>query len=135
MKRIFLVLALVLGACVLVSCNSGRGAEVEVRVTDAGGLPFRNTEVYMFVGERPTRVGGPGTAMVKVETDPDGKARFRIGLGGKGHAMPGDNLYFAVFYEVNGWRYMAVPPAVSLHRGDSRKLDLSIPVNTYLADK
>ena len=130
MKKMVTVL---LGATLmggLFSCGkAGLGANVEVKVSNLLNMPVKEKVVYLFKDKDPLTLHlKPEDAQKHVITDNNGVALFHLNFVDFDILESQTSLYFGVYYTVGGNDYLAGSSAITVQRGDQKRIDLKIPL-------
>lgn len=104
------------------------GAKIFVTVENALGSPEAGKTVYLFKDEEITNDTPIADAKKQVITNEDGIAEFSLNLTELNIFESQTSLYFGVFYTVADKNYVAGSTAITVKRGDSKKLDIKIPL-------
>jgi len=103
------------------------GAKVEVKVVNLLNQSIKGKTVYLFKDEI-TNNSKPGDAIKQVVTDENGIASFHLIFTELNIFESQTSLYFGVFYTLVEANILAGTTAITVQRGDEKRLEIKIPL-------
>ena len=134
MKKAIILGVLIAFVFTLNSCSKDEddapflGVKVFVTVKNIVGSPQKNTTVYLYKDQEITNQTKPSDAKNQAVTNDQGVAEFSLNLSELNILESQTSLYFGVFYTIGDQSVSAGSGGVTVKRGDSKNIDLQIPL-------